>query len=100
MTSEISAMYCSALCYNVKGILPYAYEAWTYQSGSNSMNAGKGGIYHAGGDAVLNNYSFGVTDFDINDPNMYGRLKRQLDFYGENKWDSVCILFAKIKTFF
>ena len=97
MNSEISAMYCMSLCYNVKGILPYAYEAWYYHSGTENTKGGKGvmGPVIATG---INNYSYGITDFDKDDIVYWGAHKRDTNFYGEDKWSYVCSLFSKIKA--
>lgn len=75
MNSEMSAEQCLALCYGAKGIMPYAWDSYYKPE--------------------LPEYQ--IAEGDIDDIHPYSIRKRELNFYGENKWQFTAEHFRKLR---
>jgi len=88
MNSEISAEFGIALCNGGKGIMPYAYESFYWPPASKVLQKPPEGFIYS--------IALGASDFD--EGNIWGYRKREVNFCGENKWQNLVKLYAKMKS--
>jgi hypothetical protein len=85
MNPEISTVFGIAICHGAKGIMPYAWESY----------------YTSANDAPLyrdyTEFQMGMADFD-NDQHYVDTHKRNINFYGEDKWTYVKELYRRMKN--
>ena len=96
MTSEIEVQFGIEICNGAKGILPFAYESWYSDYFNKKLTrAGSHKNYKKTVQTTFHyDMSLGASDFDAG--NTWGLRKRELDVYGENKWDSLKYFNSKI----
>ncbi len=97
MNSEIGTQICMSICRGAQGIMPFQYQSGYSPSAAYEDLLGSG-IYfppeYETDDGVT--YFYGMTDIVIPE-GLWGKYKRDYNFYGEPKWNYVKELYAKIK---
>jgi len=99
LNGEIGAEFGIAICRGATGIMPFQYQSGyappsLYIPGKGTGIMGETEDHSPAQDVV---FYFGMTDIDPSGP-LWGNMKREKNFYGEDKWNYVKDLYAKVKT--